>query len=324
MSEHRVTSVVLNYNGRDLLGVILPSLAAQQARGFATVVVDNGSQDDSREYLAESWPGVEVVAIPKNVGVAAALNLGLREARGEYVALLNNDVELDRECLAELMAELDRDSEAAVACPKLLDYRERELLDGAGDVYTWGGEANRRGQGDRDRGQYENAEDVFSACGAVAVYRRAALDVIGLFDERLYANYEDVDWSFRAQLAGWHCRYVPTAVAYHMGSATLGKGASDFALYQNWRNAVWVVAKNYPSWALLRHAHQLAFVQIRNLAIATRRRRLMLWLRAWRDALAGMPGVLRERRRIQRSRVISLDRLDALIAGSSASDGPSR
>jgi GT2 family glycosyltransferase len=264
-----------------------------------------------------------VIPIPQNIGVTPALNRGAAAATGELVALLNNDVELDRDCLAELVRAMHAYPQAGVACGKLLDYHRRELLDGAGDVYTWGGEANRRGQGEPDVGQYGRAEEVFSACGAVAVYRRAALQAVGLFDERLFANYEDVDWAFRAQLAGWHCRYVPTAVAYHMGGATLGKGASDFTLYQNWRNAIWVVAKNYPGPELLRHAHQLAFVQIRNLAIAARRGRLALWLRVWHDAIAAMPAVVRERRRIQRSRVISLDRLNALITGSSGQDGPS-
>jgi hypothetical protein len=208
-------------------------------------------------------------------------------------------------------------------CGKLIDYRRRELLDGAGDVYTWGGEANRRGQGQRDVGQYDSPQEIFSACAGAALYRRTALAQVGGFDERLFANYEDVDWCFRAQLIGWRCRYAPAAIAYHMGSATLDGGSAgdglpegtvnDFQLYQNWRNAIWVAAKNYPAAALIRHAPDLALVQLRNLAIALRRRRGRLWLRVWRDALAGMPAVLRERRRVQRTRVRSLADLDALI-----------
>ncbi len=308
-----VSAVVLNYDGRPLLEVVLPSLAAQTYHPVEMLVVDNGSHDDSRSYLAERWPNVRVLSLAENVGVAAALNRGLHAAGGEYVVLLNNDLELEPGCLAELVAALERDPRAGVACGKLLDFQHRELLDGAGDLYTWGGEANRRGQGLPDAGQYDQPQEIFSACGAAAVYRRAALERVGVLDERLFANYEDVDWCFRAQLAGWGCRYVPSAVAYHMGSATLGKGASDFALYHNWRNAIWVVAKNYPTAALVRHAPELAFVQLRNLAIALRRGRGRLWLKVWRDALAGMPAVLRERRRVQRTRVRSLAHLDALI-----------
>jgi len=309
----RLTVGIATYNGRQLLDAVLASLREQTFRDYRVVVVDDASSDDTVAWMSAHRPDVEVVVHPHNRGVTAALNSCLRAGSSELVALLNNDVELDPDCLAELVAALDRHPHAGVACPKLLDFHRRELLDGAGDLYTWGGEANRRGQGLPAAGRYDQAQEIFSACGAVAVYRRAALEQVGLFDESLFANYEDVDWCFRAQLAGWGCRYVPSAVAYHMGSATLGKGASDFALYQNWRNAIWVAAKNYPAAALVRHAPELAFVQLRNLAIALRRGRGRLWLKVWRDALAGMPAVLRERRRVQHTRVRSLADLDALI-----------
>jgi len=312
-AQPRLTVGIATYNGRHLLEVVLPSLRRQLYGDFRVVVVDDASSDDTVAWLREHCPEVEVVVHERNRGVTGALNSCLRAGDSELVALLNNDVELDPGCLGELVAALAAHPEAGVACGKLLDYRQRELLDGAGDIYTWGGEANRRGQGSRDVGQYERPQEIFSACGAAAVYRRAALDAVGVFDERFFANYEDVDWCFRAQLSGWSCRYVPTAVAWHMGSATLGKGASDFALYHNWRNAIWVVVKDFPASALLRHAPELAFVQLRNLALALRRRRALLWLRVWRDALAGMPAVLGERRRIQRSRTRSTAQLDRLI-----------
>jgi GT2 family glycosyltransferase len=311
--EPLLTVGIATYDGRQLLEIVLPSLQRQVFRDFRVVVVDDASSDDTVQWLGAHWPEVQVVVHPRNLGVTAALNSCLRAGSSQLVALLNNDVELDPGCLAELVRTLGEHPEAGVACGKLLDYNRRELLDGAGDLYTWGGEANRRGQGMPDTGQYDRPQEIFSACGATAVYRRAALEQLGPFDERFFANYEDVDWCFRAQLAGWRCRYAPAAVAYHMGSATLGKGASDFALYHNWRNAIWVVAKNYPARALFSHAHQLLFVQARNLALAARRRRVSLWLRVWRDALAAMPAVLRDRRRVQRSRTRSLAELDSII-----------
>ena len=310
----RLTVGIATYNGRRLLEVVLPSLREQSFTGFRVVVVDDASSDDTAEWMAANWPDVELVVHPHNRGVTAALNTCLRAGeRSELVALLNNDVELHRDCLAEMVVALEEHPEAGVSCAKLLDFHDRSRLDGAGDTYTWGGEANRRGQGEVDRGQYDVAREVFSACGAAAVYRHDALEEVGLFDERLFALYEDVDWCYRAQLAGWSCRYVPTALAYHMGSATLGKGASDFALFHNWRNAIWVIAKNHPARALVRHAPAIALVQARNLAIALRRGKGRLWLRVWQAALAGMPSVLRERKRVQRARVRPLTELDALI-----------
>ena len=239
-------AIVLTYNGRHLLEVLLPSLEAQSYRDFRTLVVDNGSTDDTSEWLSATWPQVDVLALPVNIGVTAALNAGLRAASYEFVALLNNDMELDRDFLAELLAALVDHPEAGSAAPKLLAFHDRGVIDGAGDTFHWAGAGWRRGHGERDVGQYERPQPIFGACGGATVYRRAALDAVGLLDEDFFAFYEDVDSSFRAQLAGYGCRYVPSAVAYHIGSATIGKGETDFTRYHIWRNGIWVVLKDYP------------------------------------------------------------------------------
>jgi GT2 family glycosyltransferase len=309
----RVTAAVLTYDGRELLEVVLPSLARQRFRDFRALVVDNGSTDGTEEWMAAAWPDVEVIRLPTNVGVTPALNVCLTAPRTELVLLLNNDMELDPECLGELVRVLDEHPEAGSACPKLLSFHDREVLDGAGDLYLWSGEANRRGQGAGDVGQYDAPRAVFGACGGAALYRREALQTVGLFDERLFAIYEDVDWSFRAQLQGVGCRYVPSAVAYHMGSATLGAGLNDFTLYQNWRNGIWVLAKNYPLSALLRHGHSFIDAQAHHFVWAVQQRRVGVFARAWRDALRGMPAVMRTRSAVQRSRTVGLRELERVI-----------
>jgi GT2 family glycosyltransferase len=308
-----VTAAVLNYNGRALLEVLLPSLAAQRYGDFAAVVVDNGSSDDTVSWLGENWPQVEIVQLPENVGVTAALNVCLRAGGGEFIVLLNNDIELDPGFLGELVSAMDAHPEAAAAAGKLLDFHDRTVLDGAGDVYTWSGEGTRRGKGERDSGQCDQSSAVFGACGGAAIYRRSAFRAVGPFDEQLFALCEDVDWSFRAQLLGYGCRYVPTAVAYHMGSATIGQGLSDFMLYHSWRNGIWVVLKNYPLSALVRYGHRFLLSQAHNLVWAMQTRRVGIFIRAWRDALRGMPAVLRKRRDVQRSRTVGLDELERVI-----------
>jgi GT2 family glycosyltransferase len=309
----RVTATVLNFNGRELLEIILPSLAAQTYDSLEVVVVDNGSSDDSRAYLAEHWPSVTVIAIPENVGVAAALNVCARASEREFVLLLNNDLELDDRCVEELVNVLSANPQAVVAGAKLRDYTHRELLDGTGDVYSWAGFAYRRGQGEIDHGQYDELLDVFGACGAVALYRRAAFERVGEFDERFYAVCEDVDWSFRAQLGGHQCRYVPAALAYHMGSASLGPQLSEFTLYHSWRNQIWIIAKDYPAWAFVAHAPDLLLGQLATLLVAARQRAIRVWFRAWRDALAGLPAVLGQRRTLQRQRVPNRRALEAVL-----------
>jgi GT2 family glycosyltransferase len=298
-------------------------LAAQRYRDFRTVVVDNGSTDDTLPWLAENWPEVEVVPLPRNVGVTAALNVCLRASDSEFVALLNNDVELEPDVLGELVRALEQDRGAASAAAKLIDFNDRAIIDGAGDSYSWTGEATRTGKGSADTEAFSLPREVFGACGGAALYRSSALEEVGEFDEQFFAMLEDVDWSFRAQLLGYGCRYVPSAIVYHMGSATIGAGLSDFTLLHTWRNAIWTVAKDYPAAALARHGHTVLISQARTLIWAVQEGRLRVFLTAWAQALRGLPAILRKRRDVQRRRRAGLSRLERVI-GQEAPDAGTR
>ncbi|MHB8234881.1 MAG: glycosyltransferase family 2 protein [Solirubrobacteraceae bacterium] len=304
---------IATYNGRALLEVALASLAQQTFRDFRVLVLDDASSDDTVAWLQATWPEVELLVHEQNRGVTAALNSCLRHARTPLIGLFNNDVELDPSCLQELVLALQAHPGAGSAGGKLLDFAQREVIDGAGDVFSWTYMGARRGHGERDSGQYDQPRAIFGACGGAAVYRRSALDTVGGLDEDFFAFYEDVDWSLRAQLAGLSCRYVPSAVVYHMGSATLGRGLSDFTRYHLWRNTLWIIAKDLPAGALLHHAPQLALGQAINLAVAVRDRKLNVWLRVWRDALRCLPGVLRKRREVQARRRVSVGELNAVV-----------
>lgn len=312
-STPQLTVAVLSYNGRHLLQVILPSLAHQSFRDFEVVVVDNGSRDDTVTWLEENWPEAQIVSLPDNVGVTAALNVCAQAGRGELVGLFNNDLELDPDCLEELVRALAEHPEAGWAGGKLIDFHRRDVIDGAGDAYTWQGIGDRRGRGERDRGQYDEPCAIFGACGGAAVYRRAAFASVGRFDEDFFAFYEDLDWDLRAQLAGFTCRYVPTAVAYHMGSATLGRELNDFTRYHLWRNGLWILAKDLPAAALARHLPELALGQLRHFFGAWWDGKLNVWRAAWRDAARGLPRALRKRRGVQARRRVSLRELEAAI-----------
>jgi GT2 family glycosyltransferase len=315
----RLTVAVLSYNGRHLLEVVLPSLTRQSFRDFEVVVVDNGSHDDTVPWLRMHWPEVEIVSLPENIGVTAALNVCAGSGRGDLVGLFNNDLELDPSCLAELVQAVDEHPDAGWAGGKLLDFYRRDLIDGAGDVFTWRGSGTRRGHGEHDRGQYDEPQAIFGACGGAAVYRRAVLESVGPFDEDFVAFYEDIDWDFRAQLAGFSCRYVPTALAYHMGSATIGRGLTDFTRYHLWRNTLWILAKDLPAGTAIRHLHELALGQATNLVVAWWDGKLDIWRAVWRDALRGLPGLLRKRRDVQRRRRISLRELEVVVSRAGAS-----
>jgi GT2 family glycosyltransferase len=307
-----VTAVVLNYNGRELLDVILPSLAAQTYPHLTVTVLDNGSSDGSAAYVRERWPEARVVALPQNVGVAAALNRGLETVETELVALLNNDIELEPRWLEQLVAQLRIHPEAASASGKLLRFDRRDVIDAAGDGMRWSSAAFNRGAGEPDSGQFDRPEPVFSACAGAALYRRSAFDDVGLFDEDFFAYLEDVDWSLRAQLRGHASRYVPGAVGYHMRGATTGGARNRYRVMQR-RNQVWLVVKNYPLGAIVRRAPAILLLNAGLALQDARQGGLTSTLRGWWAALVGLPRMLRKRREIQRARRVGLADLDHVI-----------
>ncbi len=308
----RVTALVLTYDGRELLETILPSLAAQEAEPFRTVVIDNGSSDGTAAWLATASPAVEVLRLEENVGVAAALNRGLALVETELIALLNNDLELEPGWLSALVDALDAHPSAASATGKMLSFHEREVFDGAGDVLHWSGAATHRGMGERDTGQYDAPAAVFSPCAGAALYRRAAFDAVGPFDEAFFAYQEDIDWGLRAQLAGWTARYEPRAVAYHMGGATTRRSWGYYNALQR-RNQVLVVLKGYPGRALARHGLKIVLYQGGWVVASAREGNLRRHLGALAQVLVALPRVRRQRREVQRTRRVTLAYLDEVI-----------
>jgi hypothetical protein len=309
----RVTIAVLNYNGRELLDVAMPSvLALRGAESARVLVIDNGSSDGSPEYVRARWPTVEVLEIPDNVGVAAALNRAVAVTDTELLALLNNDVELEPDWLAELTLALDAHPEAVSATGKLLRFDDRSTIDAAGDLMLWSGAVINRGHGMPDDGRFDAAQAVFAASAGAALYRRSAFDVVGQFDESFFAYLEDVDWGVRAQLAGLASRYVPAAVGYHKGGATTRLRKGFYGRLQR-RNTLLLIAKDFPPEALVRHGWKIAINQLLGLAASARDGMLGEHLRAWVELLAMLPGALRARRVIQGSRVAGARELDAAI-----------
>ena len=307
-----MTAIVLTYDGRELLETLLPSLAAQEFADVRTVVVDNGSSDGTAAWLATDWPQFEVLALPENVGVAAALNRGMERVDSELVALLNNDLELEPRWLGALVSALDAHPTAASATGKMLSFYERSVFDGAGDLLMWSGAATHRGMGEPDDGRYDTPAAVFSPCAGAAVYRRAAFTAVGPFDEAFFAYQEDIDWGLRAQLAGWTARYEPAAVAYHMGGATTRRQWGYYNTLQR-RNQVLVVLKNYPGRALLRHATKIVSYQGGWLVASAQEGNLRRHLGALGQVIAALPRLAHQRRAVQRSRRVPLAYLDTVM-----------
>lgn len=307
-----VTVAVLNYNGRALLPVVLESLTRQTTQGFVLRVLDDCSTDDSLSYLRDEWPEVEVLPAERTLGISAAMARAVQTTSTHYLALLNNDVELEPGWLAEMVAELERHPDAAAADGKMLRFHERDVLDGAGDVMGRDGYPRRRGQGERAAGRYEQPGEVFSATGGAALYRLAAFEVVGPFDADLGAYYEDVDWGFRARLKGMPTRYVPTAVSYHVGSATTRTQPGRYG-WRIVRNQLIVLIKDMPAGLALRNLLWIGFFQLKWLIFNVLHGLGRAHMRGLWAAMRALPATLRKRRAIQRGRTAPLRELQAAL-----------
>ena len=240
--------MIVNWNRRELLRACLRSVKKQTGVEFETIVVDNGSTDGSAD-LAEHDFGCQVIRNRENRGFCAANNQGIAVARGEFVALLNNDAEAEAGWLAALSAALERKPEAGMAASKVLVYEDPTRIDKAGHLIYPDGQNRGRGTGSLDRGQFDGDEECLWPDGCAAMYRKSMLDEIGGFDEDFFAYGDDAELGLRARIAGWRCVYVPGAVVRHHRGATLGvQSARRLELIE--RNRVLLAAKLFP-WSLL-------------------------------------------------------------------------
>ncbi len=311
--------IVLNWNGRHFLAECLDALRAQTFRDFETIVVDNGSTDGSVEEIrSRAGATVTLVALQHNLGYAAGNNRGLAAARGAWAVFLNNDTRADGRWLEELHGAALRHPDVPVFACKVLNYFRRDEIDTVGHLMYPDGINRGRGRLEKDEGQYDREEEVFFPSGCAAAYRQDLLAAIGGFDESFFAYGDDTDLGLRARFAGARCLLAPRAVVYHKYSGTSG-AYSDFKVYHVERNRVWVLLKYFPvRWILLspfytmvRMAHHAAAAWTgrgasgKYAAGASTAGLARTVLRAYRDALAGVPAVLRERRKIRSPGLVS-------------------
>ena len=240
--------VIVNWNRRSFLHACLTSLARQTGVRFETIVVDNGSQDGSPD-MAETDFGARVIRNPDNRGFCAANNQGIAAARGEFVALLNNDAEAEPGWLAALHGVCTRSPEVGMAASKVLSWEDPRRIDKVGHLIYPDGQNKGRGSGALDTGQFDREEEVLWPDGCAALYRKAMLDRIGGFDEDFFAYGDDAELGLRARIAGWKCIYTPEAVVRHHRGSTLGKD-SAWRLELIERNRLLLAFKLFP-WSLL-------------------------------------------------------------------------
>lgn len=304
-----ISVIIPTWNQRALLAECLDSLMSQTRPAAEIIVVDDGSTDDTREYVATHYETVRLIVLERNRGFAAAVNAGIHAATGSYLVLLNNDMTLEPDFLEHLAARADAGSD--LVAPLILWKDSPELIYSAGDRQRSDGRPEAIGfRAPRD--SFVLPDTIFGVSAGAALYRREVFDRIGLLDERFVAYFEDSDLNFRARLAGFHAALEPKAVAYHVGSASLA-GKTWWRSRQCCCNHVFLVLKNMPGRLMARNFFAIKREQRHQVAMAFRSARaefgaltaVRIILGIYADWCRLLLPMLIARRHIQRTRTIA-------------------
>lgn len=305
--------IILNWNGREHLDVCLSSVLRMRDVDPRVILVDNGSHDGSVAFARERFPDIEIIETGSNVGFAEGNNVAIRSVlkdRGiKYVAVLNNDTEVDQHWLASLTTAMDQDERIGAVAGKMMNYYQKEIIDSTGDFLLPDAfKVVTRGSGEHDHGQYDRPGECFSARAGAALYRREMLEDICLdgdyFDSHYFAYIEDTDLSIRARLRGWRIVYAPEAVVYHKVSATTKKMSVLFQRFHTGRNRLYTAIKDLPirMWPVAARGYSRLSGSVRIGRLA----RVWLWVHIIGSIIWAMPRLLRQRRLIQSRRTISI------------------
>jgi GT2 family glycosyltransferase len=258
MYSPSVSVLILNWNGLALLQQCLPSVVASTYPNLEIVVADNASTDESVAWVQAHYPDVRIIQHLENGGYSKGNNQGIEQTEGDYVLLLNNDVEVTPSWIEPLVALMEAQTDVAAVQPKLLQYQDRSLFEYAG---ASGGFLDRYGYAftrgrlfftlEPDAGQYDDTRDVFWATGAAILLRRKALAEVSLLDEQFFMHFEEIDLCWRLQRHGWRIMVEPKSVVYHIGGASLPQG-NPRKTYFNFRNSLLMLYKNLPPSAFRR------------------------------------------------------------------------
>ncbi|MFF3923930.1 glycosyltransferase family 2 protein [Paenibacillus lactis] len=249
----KVSVVIPNYNGEGYLRDCLTTLNMQTYKDFEIILVDNGSDDCSVKLAQEIIPNIKCIKLEANSGFSKAVNIGIRQAQGIYVVLLNNDTILTKTWLERLVHCIENNRNAFSVGSKMIQHFNRMKIDNAGDALTIFGSCYQEGHGSSADSFTEN-RSVFTVCAGAAIYRKDLLIELGLFDEEFFAYLEDVDIGYRARINGYENIYCSQALLYHIGSATTGSGYNSLKVKLSSRNNVYLLYKNMPILQLILNA----------------------------------------------------------------------
>ncbi len=246
-----VAVVILNYNGKKHLEQFLPSVMATSYLNLQIFVADNGSNDDSIDFVQRNFPHIKILDHHINEGFAGGYNWALKRVEAEYYVLLNSDVEVTNDWVTPVIELMEKDKSIAAAQPKMLAFHQKDSFEYAGAAGGWIDQLGypfSRGRVfdicETDEGQYNHCEPIFWASGAAMFVRASVFHEMNGFDPYFFAHQEEIDLCWRMQLAGYTIMACPDSAVYHVGGGTLPRGGRK--VFLNFRNNLIMLAKNLP------------------------------------------------------------------------------
>lgn len=309
------TSVIIpNWNGCDLLRDCLTSLSKQTYKNFEIILIDNGSSDNSIDYVRENFPKVRIKILDKNYGFAKAINKGVSLSKSKYVVFLNNDTEVDQNFVNSLIKCVIAHPEVISVNSKILNFKNREIIDGVGILINEVGQAESIGYLQKDMGQYNKESYIFGATGGASLFKREEFVKIGGFDEDYFMYSEEVDFAFRAQFLGYKSIYSPKAIIYHKHKAT-AKKFPQYIEYWQFKNMTQTIVKDFPTEILVKNWRWLKIVLVHFNTIFYQIRNGYFWpplvTEAW--LIFHLFSLLKKRAIVQKSRKVSIDYIDGFL-----------
>ena len=300
--EELVSIIILNYNGNEFLENCIESIFRETKQKFELIIVDNNSPDKSGEKFSKKYESCKFILNEKNVGVSEGLNIGIKNANGSHIILLNNDLIVAPKWL-DYLFQAYREKGEGLYQPKFLKMKDKKIIDSAGNLINIFGFGFSREKGKKDNLQYNTIEEIGFAAGTCLFCSKKIFDEIGLFDEKLFAYNEDLDFGWRARLSNYKSYYVPKSIVYHHGSAQWKWSGEKFYLLE--RNRWVVLLSNYSIKTILKLLPSLLIIEFALLIFFTKKKMLLKKIKSYVGILKLSNHIKEKRRKLIKIKEVS-------------------
>jgi len=310
----KVTAIIVNWNDKDVIVECIQSILDQNRNKIDIIISDNGSKDDSVEFIRKRFPSIKIIENGKNLGFGSAINRGLGLAKGDYLLFLNSDLKLHSKCVGELAKVLESDSNVGGTIPKILHIDQQNTINSLGVLINYTGIAYPNLLGQKDPGYQEPFE---SACGGIFMLKREVYETVGGFDEDLFLYHEDHDLSWRIRLAGWHLKVIPQAIMYH--HYKFNKGILKY--YSSEKNRLHILLKNMEVKTLALISPALIIVEFSQWFHAAINKWFLLKMKSYFEILILLPSILTKRKKQKYLRKVPDKEITRIYQGTLAVSG---